>query len=827
MKKGLQFLFVTLLVSSSLAFAQIESNWTWLHQKPQGNTLRWVKVWDANNWYAVGYGNTFMKTSDAGNNWYVTNKAGKTTSTFALSSMYSAWFFNMDTGIVVGANNSVLITNNGGATFDTIPGLPVSNATFYNIYFYNRLNGWICGGTAGSRLLQTTDGGLTWNVNSNFPAATANDIWSPDGVTILACLSSGSIARSTDAGNSWVSTPITNFALYNMNFWNSTTGMVVGGAGTVKLTTDAGVTWTNANTSLTVGSTFYGVNYYNGTIYLSGTISPTSAPNPIYISTNLGASWDTLNISQNQIVSASYYSVDVNANVAVFVGQHGQINSLIGNTITSYTTNYKTGMINDIWANGLGKIITAGGRSQVGNAYDQMMYSTDGGNTFQIGNINPTSSSIMRSLAMVNENIGYVVGDFAAVYKTTDGGVNWFRLTTPAPSTHGLRVDFIDANTGWIFSFTGITGAAQMWKTTDGGSTWSTQSFSTPITDDNKIRTSCMVNADYGWVLTNKFPWKTTDGGETWIQQQYQNGYSGSGYQIQMFDTLQGYISTSSGGARIHRTTNGGTSWDSLYSSSYAALWSGMIWKDLNVGMVSGHNNTWLTTDAGATWNYHLLGGNTYYNLFCTDTEATTFYVVGGGGDIHKWSDFVVPVELTSITASVKESNVTLLWETSTEVNNKGFDIERKSFNGEFETIGFVKGNGTTTNITSYSFTDKDVANGNYNYRLHQIDYDGTSKYYNVPEVIIVNVSQFTLAQNYPNPFNPATKIKYSIPEDGIVKLKVFNILGQQVYTLVNQQMKAGTYEVDFNASGFASGVYFYKLETGKLVSIKKLIVLK
>jgi photosystem II stability/assembly factor-like uncharacterized protein len=826
MKKDFLFFFVTLLLSSSLSFAQDVSNWKWLHQKPQGNTLRWVKVWDADNWYAVGYGNTFMKTSDAGNNWYVTNKAGKITGTNALSSMYSAWFFNMDTGIVVGANSSVLITNNAGATFDTIPGLPVSNATFYNIYFQSRLKGWICGGTAGSRLLQTTDGGLTWSVNLTFPTATANDIWSPDGVTILASLSSGSVARSTDAGDSWVTIPVTSYALYKMCFWDSKTGMVVGGAGTVKLTTNAGVTWTNANTSLTIGSTFYGINYSNGTIYLSGTVSPASAPNPVYISTNLGTSWDTLNVNQNQIVRASFYSIDVKDTVTLFAGQYGQINSLIGTTITSHTTNYKTGMINDIWANGSGKIVTAGGGSQVGSTFDQMMYSTDAGNTFQIGTMTPTSSSIMRSLKMVNDNIGYAAGDYAAVYKTTDSGVNWFKLTTPAPSTHGLRIDFIDANTGWVFSFTGITGASQMWKTTDGGSSWTTQSFSTSIADDNKIRTSCMVNADYGWVLTNKYPWKTTDGGETWIQQHYQNGYTANGYRIQMFDTLKGYITTSSGG-RIHRTTNGGTSWDSLYSCSYAALWSGMVWKDFNVGMVCGHNNTWLTTDAGATWDYQLLGGVTYYNLFCTVTDVTTFYVVGGGGDIHIWSDFVVPVELTSITASVMESNVTLLWKTSTEVNNKGFDIERKSFDGEFKTIGFVEGNGTTTNITSYSFTDKDVANGNYNYRLHQMDYDGTSKYYNVPEDIIVNVSQFALAQNYPNPFNPATKIKYSIPEEGIVKLNVFNMLGQQVYTLVNQQMKAGTYEVDFNASSFASGVYLYRLEIGKLVSIKKLIVLK
>jgi photosystem II stability/assembly factor-like uncharacterized protein len=149
MKKIVQLFFFTVLISSSLSFAQYESNWKWLNQKPQGNTLRWVKAWDANNWYAVGYGNTFMKTSDAGINWYVTNNAGKTSSTLALSSIYSAWFFNMDTGIVVGSNNSVLITNNAGATFDTIRDLPISNATFYNIYFQSRLNGWICGGTAG------------------------------------------------------------------------------------------------------------------------------------------------------------------------------------------------------------------------------------------------------------------------------------------------------------------------------------------------------------------------------------------------------------------------------------------------------------------------------------------------------------------------------------------------------------------------------------------------------------------------------------------------------------------------------------------------------
>lgn len=186
-----------------------------------------------------------------------------------------------------------------------------------------------------------------------------------------------------------------------------------------------------------------------------------------------------------------------------------------------------------------------------------------------------------------------------------------------------------------------------------------------------------------------------------------------------------------------------------------------------------------------------------------------------------------VPVEFTSFTADVNGSDVSLNWKTATETNNKGFAVERKAAGSEFEEIAFVQGNGSTTERKSYSFIDSKVNVGFYTYRLKQVDFDGTVEYSNEIEVQVLAPKVFSLEQNFPNPFNPTTKIKYSVPVDGFVNLTVFNTLGQKVSTIVQQQVKAGEYEVEINGSGFASGVYFYRLEAGKFVSIKKMVLLK
>jgi subtilisin family serine protease len=202
-----------------------------------------------------------------------------------------------------------------------------------------------------------------------------------------------------------------------------------------------------------------------------------------------------------------------------------------------------------------------------------------------------------------------------------------------------------------------------------------------------------------------------------------------------------------------------------------------------------------------------------------------------GAGRIDAYEAYLlalamIPVELTYFNASAEENNVTLSWQTSTETNNQGFEIQRSS-NGEFEKIGFVAGHGTTTEIQSYTFIDENVLAGEYIYRLKQVDYDGTTEYSNIVEVEVTQPVEYSLSQNYPNPFNPSTTIAYSIPKDGLVTLKVYDVLGEEVVTLINELQSAGTRDITFDASQLSSGVYYYQLVSGGFTSTKKLILMK
>ena len=186
-----------------------------------------------------------------------------------------------------------------------------------------------------------------------------------------------------------------------------------------------------------------------------------------------------------------------------------------------------------------------------------------------------------------------------------------------------------------------------------------------------------------------------------------------------------------------------------------------------------------------------------------------------------------VPVELVSFSAELSMDIVFLHWITATEKNNSGFEIERMQDNSGWEKIGFVEGHGTTTEPNEYSFTDKNISTGMYFYRLKQIDYDGSFEYSLEVKVEVGTPLEFSLEQNYPNPFNPNTKIKYSVPHSSNVTIKVFDILGNEIETLVNEEKPVGRYEINFNASSLPSGVYFYQLRAGNFVGTKKMILLK
>lgn len=206
--------------------------------------------------------------------------------------------------------------------------------------------------------------------------------------------------------------------------------------------------------------------------------------------------------------------------------------------------------------------------------------------------------------------------------------------------------------------------------------------------------------------------------------------------------------------------------------------------------------------------------------------------------------DVPIPVELASFTSSLKGNNVTLNWATSSEVNNRGFEVERTSFSNlpaqnVWESIGFVNGNGTSTERNSYTFNDENLTAGKYQYRIKQLDFDGSFKYYTLTETIEIGLpDRFELTQNYPNPFNPSTVIKFHIPSvistEGRnlrVQLKVYDVLGNEVAILLDEEKPAGYHFIEFNAAELSSGVYYYKLSAtggaGSFTETKKMIILK
>jgi len=245
-------------------------------------------------------------------------------------------------------------------------------------------------------------------------------------------------------------------------------------------------------------------------------------------------------------------------------------------------------------------------------------------------------------------------------------------------------------------------------------------------------------------------------------------------------------------------TANGLVKYDDTTFTQYTILNSGLSGQyiyDIDLKETNNQIEVWLSTSDG----------------------ASVFY-----------PNSVVPVELTSFSANCNNGIVSLSWKTATETNNNGFEIQRMKDNNRWENIGFIKGNGTTSKPQEYFYIDNSLTAGSYSYRLKQIDYDGTFEY---SKTINVNINMadfsFNLSQNYPNPFNPSTTISFSIPSNEKVSLKIYDVLGKEVATIINENMEAGNYKKEWNAGSFSSGVYFYKLQAGNFVETKKMCLIK
>ena len=498
-------------------------------------------------------------------------------------------------------------------------------------------------------------------------------------------------------------------------------------------------------------------------------------------------------------------------------------------------------------------------------AYNFPLKSKSINNTINHSILNPKPSKYYEKLGMdfsgQEEYRGYFV-------ETTDGGLSWHPKGSFEDSVYYLvGIHFLDMQTGFVLATGPYNNTfAAILKTTDGGINWDYVYSFEPFLFLNEIKFfgqsegiavgnyDDMTNS-YGVVL------RTTDGGNNWIRTELP--------QLVSLNSIT-YISSSSimiSGVRtdftavIYRSNDGGMNWFECCVYSDLHLIAGInSLPAAGVIIVYGQYQPTgsatpfveVTLDGGVTWYYNLLSQFTdFYLIKSKLVDENRWYITGsqtGQMGFVLFTDNAggVPVELTSFTAELIEDQVNLNWTTASELNNLGFEVERRTETEEWRTIGFVKGKGTTNEINNYSFNDVlfEVNNSTIYYRLKQIDFDGSFEYSEVVEVEINLLSDFSLSQNFPNPFNPSTKIKFTIPEEvrgerQEVTLKIYDVMGNEITTLVNEEFAAGEYEVIFDShsgevrnlpagrQGLPSGIYFYQLKSGSFIQTKKMVILK
>jgi len=399
---------------------------------------------------------------------------------------------------------------------------------------------------------------------------------------------------------------------------------------------------------------------------------------------------------------------------------------------------------------------------------------------------------------------------------TTDGGESWTSQFSISGATL-FSIYFSDPRNGWALGSSGV-----MFKSTNGGQSWSDIS---PVSGF-WLYSVFFINDQVGWIsggLPSQIL-KTTNGGSNWIAQSIP--VSDRIMSVFFLDLQNGWAVGA--GGRIVKTTNGGNNWDFIPSPVVQELRNIRFSDNMNGWIVGLEGVILYSLDGGVSWNVQ--NSNTSKNLFGVSfVDNVQGWVAGGNGTILVTNNAGVPVELVSFTGQLEYDLVNLSWITATEINNQGFEIERKTAD-DWKKIGFVNGNGTTTEMQYYSFTDNiRLVNNVYKiyYRLKQIDFDGTYEYSNEVTIEISQPDSYLLKQNFPNPFNPSTIISWQLPESKFVTLKIYDVLGNEVASLINEEKPAGNYEVEFNATNLSSGIYYYKLVAGDFIDVKKMVLLK
>jgi hypothetical protein len=413
-----------------------------------------------------------------------------------------------------------------------------------------------------------------------------------------------------------------------------------------------------------------------------------------------------------------------------------------------------------------------------------------------------------------NSTIRRATGTLSAA-PTFAGNVNLEYISTASSVTTGVEVPTADVlNNLTISSTQGVTLGNNM--TVNGALNITGSNLTTSDGYTLTLGSSATITESPGTTVVGNLTTTRT------IDQNVNNDFGGIGIEINAVDAAPGstIVLRKTGSATSGNGNDGIKRYFDIAPANNTNLNATLVFKydESELNSISEEKlKLFKSTDNGTNWTLEEGIVNTTENTI-TKTGVNSF---------SKWtagdSDNPLPVELTSFTASVKGKSVNLNWRTATEVNNYGFNLERTSVgSSEWETIGFVNGHGNSNSAKEYSFIDKNVTRGSYEYRLKQIDTDGNFSYSDAVNVEVGSIpTEFAVSQNYPNPFNPATKIEYVLKNEASVKMELYNVIGEKILTLIDESQTAGYYLFDFDASKLqlTSGIYFIRLSANELNS--------
>ncbi|MDD5361006.1 MAG: YCF48-related protein [Ignavibacteria bacterium] len=667
------------------------------------------------------------------------------------------------------------------------------------------------------------------------------DINSPDNNTVYAVGNNGVIIKSSNGGQNWnlqISNTYRN--LNSVFFSNLNTGWISGDTGKILKTTNGGINWIN----YTVGTNFKLHSIYftdNQTGYL---IADSLSSSIVYKTTNAGQYWTR---SSNVFTSMNNLCF-LNNNTGYIAGIYNVERT------TNAGVNWSSGL--SICGVTFGSIGFANNLTGYISCYGGYWKTTDGGNGWIMDSI-----PIGGGIKFFNSNYGYSFdGSYDKFYRTLNGGLNW--NSYDIPGQYWLRAfDFASKDTIYSTSFCNIL------KSTNGGVNWYCLNDETANIIDISF-----INNNSGWavgVVNNNrgVLLNTTNSGNSWTKRYPQN--QKGIYSAKLFNENTGYVLQSDG--TFAKTTDGGQNFTTASITGSNSLFCKMYFVEMNTGWCVGGTIQsikllYKTTNGGSSW---FSQSNSYSLLDVKFLDNNTGWAAGINGKIIKTTNGGVNwLEQTSNTSSTLRSISFINYNTGWIKSSDGRVL--KTTNGglnwnSYALASYESGYGSvffSDELTGYSvgYSMQKTTNGGINWALlskpsdmafNSLYFTNSSTGWIVGENCIIktltggtsiikivdsNIPQkCCLSQNYPNPFNPVTKIKFDVPENGKLKiengntvLKVYDILGKVVATLVNERLQPGTYETTFDGSSLNSGIYFYKLLIGnKQSAVKKMVLLK